>query len=304
MKLLGILSVISMAIMALGVNAQELPDAGKLSEGIVAFNCNIEEQDTPILLINNKDGWSAKGYLNLQANKVGEDFMLRDANDASFVAFIRNNNSVWSYEQLSQKGSVKADCKELDHLVDLLVSVITPKIQENVISLVSENEKLTGSIAFLEQENQQKKKDIADSQAISEQLNKKLSKLNKVLSQVHYENTQLNTKLTDLKAMERAANYQETRNKKLTEDLSQAKYDLYILTLKLKKSGNSQLNTKLTDPKTVEKAADYQKLTDLKTMERAADYQETRNKKLTEDLSQAKYDIYILKQKLKKAGID
>ena len=39
-------------------------------------------------------------------------------------------------------------------------------------------------------------------------------------------------------------------------------------------------------------------------MERAADYQETRNKKLTEDLSQAKYDIYILKQKLKKAGID
>jgi hypothetical protein len=304
MKLLGILSVISMAIMALGVNAQELPNAGKLSEGIVAFNCNIEEQDTPILLINNKDGWSAKGYLNLQANKVGEDFMLRDANDASFVAFIRNNNSVWSYEQLSQKGSVKADCKELDHLVDLLVSVITPKIQENVISLVSENEKLTGSIAFLEQENQQKKKDIADSQAISEQLNKKLSKLNKVLSQVHYENTQLNTKLTDLKAMERAANYQETRNKKLTEDLSQAKYDLYILTLKLKKSGNSQLNTKLTDPKTVEKAADYQKLTDLKTMERAADYQETRNKKLTEDLSQAKYDIYILKQKLKKAGID
>ena len=304
MKLLGISSVISMAIMALGVNAQELPNAGKLSEGIVAFNCNIEEQDTPILLINNKDGWSAKGYLNLQANKVGEDFMLRDANDASFVAFIRNNNSVWSYEQLSQKGSVKADCKELDHLVDLLVSVITPKIQENVISLVSENEKLTGSIAFLEQENQQKKKDIADSQAISEQLNKKLSKLNKVLSQVHYENTQLNTKLTDLKAMERAANYQETRNKKLTEDLSQAKYDLYILTLKLKKSGNSQLNTKLTDPKTVEKAADYQKLTDLKTMERAADYQETRNKKLTEDLSQAKYDIYILKQKLKKAGID
>ena len=54
MKLLGISSVISMAIMALGVNAQELPNAGKLSEGIVAFNCNIEEQDTPILLINNK----------------------------------------------------------------------------------------------------------------------------------------------------------------------------------------------------------------------------------------------------------
>ena len=160
MKLLGISSVISMAIMALGVNAQELPNAGKLSEGIVAFNCNIEEQDTPILLINNKDGWSAKGYLNLQANKVGEDFMLRDANDASFVAFIRNNNSVWSYEQLSQKGSVKADCKELDHLVDLLVSVIAPKIQENVISLVSENEKLTSSIAFLEQENQQKRRTL------------------------------------------------------------------------------------------------------------------------------------------------
>ena len=280
MKLLGILSVISMAIMALGVNAQELPDAGKLSEGIVAFNCNIEEQDTPILLINNKDGWSAKGYLNLQANKVGEDFMLRDANDASFVAFIRNNNSVWSYEQLSQKGSVKADCKELDHLVDLLVSVIAPKIQENVISLVSENEKLTSSIAFLEQENQQKKKDIADSQAISEQLNQDLSKLQNDYNLLHTSYGNLESALIDSQklstTMEQAADYQETRNTKLTEALSQAHYE------------NARLNTTLAD---------------LKTMEQAADYQETKNKKLTEDLSQAKYDIYLLKQKLKKAGI-
>ena len=77
--------------------------------------------------------------------------------------------------------------------------------------------------------------------------------------------------------MEQAADYQETRNTKLTEALSQAHYE------------NAQLNTTLAD---------------LKTMEQAADYQETKNKKLTEDLSQAKYDIYLLKQKLKKAGID
>jgi len=127
---------ISIAFYASLSNAEQ-PSVENLSDGIIAFLCEIDGKiDKPLIFVEDDDSWRLSGADDLSVTKTERGFMLKRTN--SFGVLNEADDGSWNLEFLDEAGSKKTKCSSQTQFVEKFIDAVSPKIIENGNALADE----------------------------------------------------------------------------------------------------------------------------------------------------------------------
>ena len=147
MKNFSDLKKLIFVIFTFGVTATQGIASEALLEGVRPFICN----GSAVVLLETETGWVNPSDPSTELTRIKTGWRMEDPLSGQVAFLTEENRNSWSIEVLSEDGYTKLDCMDIADSVSDVVTIIKPKLDQNISQtqedLISVTEQLTYSIS-------------------------------------------------------------------------------------------------------------------------------------------------------------
>jgi len=175
-------------IFTVGVTATQGIASEALLEGVRPFICD----GSAVVLLETETGWVNPSDPSTELTRTKTGWRMEDPLSGQVAYLIEENRNSWSIEVLSEDGYAKVDCMDIADSVSDVVTIIKPKLDQNIAQtqedLISVTEQLLYSIS-----------EISELTTKNEKALEQLNKIKATLDAKHNEYSQKQRELISVK---------------------------------------------------------------------------------------------------------
>jgi len=175
-------------IFTVGVTATQGIASEALLEGVRPFICD----GSAVVLLETETGWVNPSDPSTELTRTKTGWRMEDPLSGQVAYLIEENRNSWSIEVLSEDGYAKVDCMDIADSVSDVVTIIKPKLDQNIAQtqedLISVTEQLLYSIS-----------EISELTTKNEKVLEQLNKTKATLDAKHNEYSQKRRELISVK---------------------------------------------------------------------------------------------------------
>ena len=175
-------------IFTVGVTATQGIASESLLEGVRPFICD----GSAVVLLETETGWVNPSDPSTELTRTKTGWRMEDPLSGQVAYLIEENRNSWSIEVLSEDGYAKVDCMDIADSVSDVVTIIKPKLDQNIAQtqedLISVTEQLLYSIS-----------EISELTTKNEKALEQLNKIKATLDAKHNEYSQKQRELISVK---------------------------------------------------------------------------------------------------------
>jgi len=128
MKNFSDLKKLIFVIFTVGATTTQGMASEALLEGVRPFICN----GSAVVLLETETGWVNPSDPSAELTRIKTGWRMEDPLSGQVAYLIEENRNSWSIEVLSEEGYAKVDCMDIADSVSDVVTIIKPKLDQNI----------------------------------------------------------------------------------------------------------------------------------------------------------------------------
>ena len=128
MKNFSELKKLIFVIFTVGATTTQGMASEALLEGVRPFICN----GSAVVLLETETGWVNPSDPSAELTRIKTGWRMEDPLSGQVAYLIEENRNSWSIEVLSEEGYAKVDCMDIADSVSDVVTIIKPKLDQNI----------------------------------------------------------------------------------------------------------------------------------------------------------------------------
>ena len=128
MKNFSDLKKLIFVIFTIGATTTQGIASEALLEGVRPFICN----GSAVVLLKTETGWVNPSDPSTELTRIKTGWRMEDPLSGQVAYLIEENRNSWSIEVLSEEGYAKVDCMDIADSVSDVVTIIKPKLDQNI----------------------------------------------------------------------------------------------------------------------------------------------------------------------------
>lgn len=219
MKNFSDLKKLIFVIFTIGVTTTQVIASEALLEGVRPFICN----GSAVVLLETETGWVNPSDPSTELTRIKTGWRMEDPLSGQVAYLTEENRNSWSIEVLSEEGYAKVDCMDIADSVSDVVTIIKPKLDQNISQtqedLNSVTEQLMKSVG-----------EILELTSVNDKVLEKLNRTKATLDAKHNEYIETQKELISVKKQFRDSlskiSELKLENEKVLENLNKTKATL------------------------------------------------------------------------------
>ena len=219
MKNFSELKKLIFVIFTVGATTTQGMASEALLEGVRPFICN----GSAVVLLETETGWVNPSDPSAELTRIKTGWRMEDPLSGQVAYLIEENRNSWSIEVLSEEGYAKVDCMDIADSVSDVVTIIKPKLDQNISQtqedLNSVTEQLMKSVG-----------EILELTSVNDKVLEKLNRTKATLDAKHNEYIETQKELISVKKQFRDSlskiSELKLENEKVLENLNKTKATL------------------------------------------------------------------------------
>ena len=219
MKNFSELKKLIFVIFTVGVTTTQVIASEALLEGVRPFICN----GSAVVLLETETGWVNPSDPSAELTRIKTGWRMEDPLSGQVAYLTEENRNSWSIEVLSEEGYAKVDCMDIADSVSDVVTIIKPKLDQNISQtqedLNSVTEQLMKSVG-----------EILELTSVNDKVLEKLNRTKATLDAKHNEYIETQKELISVKKQFRDSlskiSELKLENEKVLENLNKTKATL------------------------------------------------------------------------------
>ena len=219
MKNFSELKKLIFVIFTVGVTTTQVIASEALLEGVRPFICN----GSAVVLLETETGWVNPSDSSTELTRIKTGWRMEDPLSGQVAYLTEENRNSWQIEVLSEEGYVKVDCMDIADSVSDVVTIIKPKLDQNISQtqedLNSVTEQLMKSVG-----------EILELTSVNDKVLEKLNRTKATLDAKHNEYIETQKELISVKKQFRDSlskiSELKLENEKVLENLNKTKATL------------------------------------------------------------------------------